>query len=359
MSSQQQPSRLEFIESLRLFAALLVFLQHAIERHREVPLFDGLTGIGPGLAGVVVFFLVSGYVVPMSVRRGFDPGSFMVRRLFRVYPLLLFTFAVLLAVGASGLLPHWGFMTTASPFQWAANLLLLQDYVGAGPFLGVTWTLAVEFAWYTLFALSLWLLKDRAGQVLGIAMPIGLLLLAALSLALDARIPLGRIAMIYACVLGYQAYLYDTGKLTGRALAVGLGVFLCVTWITNYVSFGIFRHSHITLFQAMWPWTLGPLLFFAVILIQPLRHARLLNTGWLPACGAASYSIYIFHPIGIEAGARFAAGAWGQLALAVAVTAGLSFVGYRYIELSGVRLGRRFLAQFQRKPADTALGQAS
>lgn len=358
MSSQHDASRLAFIESLRLFAALLVFLQHAIERHRDIAVLDGLTRIGPGLVGVVVFFLVSGYVVPMSVRKGFDPTSFMVRRLFRVYPLLLFTFALLLVAGVSGLLPHWSYVASASPFQWAANLLLLQDYVGARPFLGVTWTLAVEFAWYGLFAVSLWLLGDRAGRVLAIAMPLGMLALAAVSLLLEARIPLGRVAMIYACVLGYQAYLHDTGRLSGRALAVGVGVFLGVTCLTNVVAFGVFRHSHVTLLQVMWPWILGPLLFFAVILHPPLRRARWLNVGWLPAWGAASYSIYIFHPIGLEAGARFASGAVGQMALAVAVTAGLSFVGYRYVELSGVKLGRRFIALFARKPADAGVGSA-
>lgn len=356
--SSQDTSRLAFIESLRLFAALLVFLQHGIERHRDFALVEELTRIGPGLVGVVVFFLVSGYVVPMSVRKGFDPGTFMLRRVFRVYPLLLFTFAILLAAGLSGVLPHWSFMASASPFQWTANLLLVQEYVGARPFLGVTWTLAVEFAWYILFALSLWLLGDRAGRVLAIAMPLGMVLLAIVSLLLDARFPLGRVAMIYACVLGYQAYLYDIGRLTGRGLAVSIAVFLGVTCFTNYVSFGIFHHSHITLLQVMWPWILGPLLFFAVILHAPLRNARLLNAGWLPAWGAASYSVYIFHPVGLEAGARFASGAAGQIVLAIAVTAGLSFLGYRYVELSGVKLGRRFIALFQRKPADAALGPA-
>lgn len=354
--SSQDASRLAFVESLRLFAALLVFLQHAIERHRDVALLDELTRIGPGLVGVVVFFLVSGYVVPMSARKEFHPGFFMIRRLFRVYPLLLFTFAILLTIGATGLLPHWSFMTSASPFQWTANLLLLQDYVGARPFLGVTWTLAVEFVWYALFALSLWLLGDRAGRVLAVAVPLGMVGLAMVSLLLDLRIPLGRMAMIYACVLGYQAYLYDIGRLSGRSLGAGLVLFLGVTCFTNYVSFGVFSHSQISLLQAMWPWTLGPLLFFAVILYRPLRNARLLNAGWLPAWGAASYSIYIFHPIALEFGSRFASGTFIPLALAIAITAALSFVGYRYVELAGVKLGRRVISLCQRKRPDVALG---
>lgn len=335
-----------------MLAALLVFFQHTIERHRDIAVFDSLTRLGPGLAGVVIFFVVSGYVVPMSVRKGFDPLSFMIRRVFRVYPLLLFAFAFLLAAGASGFLTDWRFMVSATPAQWAANLLLVQDYVGARPFLGVSWTLAIEFVWYSLFAVCLWRFGRRAGGILNIAVPLALLSLAVLSLWLGVRIPLGRIAMIYACVLGYQAYLFDNRLISASRLAWSIVAFLVVTWISNIVSFGVFKHSHITVFQALWPWTVGPLFFFGVILIKPLRNARLLNSGWIPVCGMASYSIYLFHPIGMAFAAQYFRGDLAQIVAALAATALMAFVGYNYVELKGVGLGRRLIGLIRsEKPA--------
>lgn len=341
--SSNASSRLEFIESLRLLAALLVFFQHTIERYRDIALFDSLTQVGPGLVGVVIFFVVSGYVVPMSVKKGFEPASFMLRRIFRVYPLLLFAFALLLVAGASGFLANWRFMASATPGQWAANLLLVQDYVGAKPFLGVSWTLAIEFVWYVLFAGCLWRFGERAGGILNIAVPVGLLALAMLSLALGMRIPLGRIAMIYACVLGYQAYLYDNRLISATRLGWSIAAFLAVTWISNIVAFGVFKHSHVTMVQALWPWTLGPLAFFAVVLIEPLRNGRVLNSGWLPAWGAASYSIYLFHPIGLAFAEQYFHGDLVQILVAIAATALLAFVGYRYVEMAGVGLGRKVI----------------
>lgn len=352
MSRSKSP-RLEFIESLRLLAALLVFIQHLTERYREIDILESLTRLGPGLAGVVIFFMVSGYVVPMSVRGAFDPVAFMVRRVFRVYPLLIFAFALLLLAGTSGLLEHWAFMAGATPFRWAANLLLVQDFVGAKPFLGVTWTLAIEFAWYSLFAVALMALGHRAGRLLNVALPAILVVLAIVSLIAGLRIPLGRMTMIYACVLGYQAFLFDRGSVSRTSLMASAATFLAVTWFTTFVSFGVFTHPHVTLIQAIWPWTIAPMAFFAVVLFKPLREAKLLNSGLLPAWGAASYSIYLLHPIGIEAAVQYLAGDWQQIVGAVAITAVMAVIGYRFVEVSGVRAGRRFL-QILRRPTTAA-----
>lgn len=215
------------------------------------PLFHEIMQIGPGLSGVVIFFCVSGYVVPMSVRGRIDPLNFMIRRIFRVYPLMLAAFIFLFVAGSAGILAKWSFMADATAYQWLANILLLQEYVGAKPILGVTWTLAVEFVWYGLFALSLWRFGDRAGRILNFALPLVILALTVASLVLGERLPLGRVNMIYACVLGYQAYLLDSGKISLRTLGVSIIAFLAVTIMSNLVAFGFYHHPQISLWQAL------------------------------------------------------------------------------------------------------------
>jgi len=84
---------------------------------------------------VVLFFLISGFVIPLSVRHAFDPGHFVLRRLLRIYPLYLAALALLVAGAGLGLLPEWAWLGTAKPQVWLANLLLVQDYVGQRPIL--------------------------------------------------------------------------------------------------------------------------------------------------------------------------------------------------------------------------------
>jgi peptidoglycan/LPS O-acetylase OafA/YrhL len=244
--STTESSRLAYVDALRLLAAGLVLFQHLVQRHPSwwsTPLVQ----LGPGVAGVVLFFLISGFVIPFSVRSGLHLRGFMIRRVMRIYPLFLVALAIIAIGGFTGWLAEWSDLRSAQPLRWIGNLLLVQDFFGIKPLLGVSWTLIIELAWYALFAAALVLFKARAALILAIAVPAGLLALAALSLALDTRIPLGRPAMIYAAVLGYQTYLYSSGALSARGLGAAIAAFLAVTWLTNYIAFGVFSHTRITL----------------------------------------------------------------------------------------------------------------
>ena len=80
-------SRLAWLDALRGIAALCVVYAHFGTRvlpqvHRAVyHVFD------PGLYGVLVFFLVSGYIVPASLERRGSVRNFWLSRLFRLVPL--------------------------------------------------------------------------------------------------------------------------------------------------------------------------------------------------------------------------------------------------------------------------------
>lgn len=342
--SPVETGRLGYVETVRLLAAGLVFVQHLAERFPWIPGFRAITGMGPGVMGVVLFFLVSGYVVPLSVRRGFDPLSFAVRRVFRVYPLLLAVIALLLVAGGSGVLAQWHWMATARPLHWIANLLLLADLTGVRSFLGVAWTLPVEFAWYGLFALAYARLGDGAGRALALALPLALLGLAVASLIGGQRIPLGRIAMLYACVLGYQAWLCERGVMSGRALAGQVALFLVITTGCNAVSFGLFHHARVSLPQVMLAWTVAPILFLALVSVARLRRARWLDRGLLPRLGTASYSLYLVHPLAIAAAEQYGRSDAARIALSIGLTGVLAALGYRLVELPGIAAGRRLLA---------------
>ncbi|MDB6070420.1 MAG: hypothetical protein JWL81_1591 [Verrucomicrobiales bacterium] len=150
--------RIVFLDFLRIFAFLSVFGGHKFAPVLEEWMKDESVGgfwkilghgvmplINAGGAGVVVFFLVSGYIIT-HVLKAEAPGSFLLRRVFRIYP--LYVFAVLLfhvlalragtAVGAGTLL---------------LQLSLLGDFFGTPYALnGVEWTLRVELLFYLFMA---------------------------------------------------------------------------------------------------------------------------------------------------------------------------------------------------------------
>jgi peptidoglycan/LPS O-acetylase OafA/YrhL len=337
--SSTESSRLAFVDTLRLIAACLVVFQHLAERYPGRGI-QPLVTLGPGVMGVVLFFLISGYVIPFSVRVGLDLRTFMIRRLFRIYPLFLVAIAIVAFCGWFGLLNQWAAVREVSGADWAANLLLIQDFVGVPAILGVSWTLIVELIWYGLFAVAILRFRDKAATVLAIVIPAALVTLALVSLIIDTRIPLGRPAMIYAAVLGYQCYQYHQCKISGSTMATAAALFFAVTWFTNIVAFGVFAHPQITLTQALGPWTVAPLLFFLVIIPERVRTFPIINLGMLPKVGAISYSIYLLHPIANAAALQYGRAGF-QIAIALTLTFLLSFLGYRYVELPGIALGRK------------------
>lgn len=145
--------RLAWLDALRGVAALIVALHHASESY--IPGWQAAVPVwlDPGKYGVLVFFLVSGYVIPASLERRGSLRGFWIGRLFRIYPLLLVACLV-------GLLPYLLGDTELRPglevhdptVATLAHLTMLQDLLGVPNMLNVLWTLSYEMAFYLLVA---------------------------------------------------------------------------------------------------------------------------------------------------------------------------------------------------------------
>jgi peptidoglycan/LPS O-acetylase OafA/YrhL len=161
--------RLQNLDIFRAVAALAVCLFH-FQR-------ESLTGgtlyekiFQYGHYGVDIFFVISGYVIPLALlKKGFrlqDTGIFLKARFFRLYP--AYILAAFLTLGlwyASTWVP--GFLGDAPPpLEWPqvlANLTLSCDFFHQAWFGVVFWTLAIEAQYYVVVALSLgFLFQGRA-----------------------------------------------------------------------------------------------------------------------------------------------------------------------------------------------------
>lgn len=177
-------NRVNEIDLLRFIAALSVLVFHYAFRGHAA---DDMTRLSmPALAplaaygylGVELFFLISGFVILMTVQ-GVSLGAFIASRVGRLYPAFwiccTLTFLVTLLFGA----PRF----SASFGQYLANMTMLSGFVGVRPIDGVYWSLFVELQFYALIALLLlggqmrhverWLLGWLALVVLGRWVPLG------------------------------------------------------------------------------------------------------------------------------------------------------------------------------------------
>jgi peptidoglycan/LPS O-acetylase OafA/YrhL len=333
------------MDSLRFVAAAAVVMQHSFEGRGEIyqAIVDALS---PGVFGVVLFFLVSGFVISFSAGQNFNLLKFAIRRFFRLYPLLLTTFTAV-AVIAHISPSDFGNVRSAELSDWIANLLLIQDYTGNRIIHGVTWTLSLEAIWYTIFAMAMIVIGRRFDNALVVIAPCLLMILAAFSLIAEIRLPTARLGMLYAALIGCRAYYFFVNELSRRRLLFDVAVFLASMLICNLLSFGYFKHPNITAAQAVIPWLAAPILF-AIVCVRPkIQNSRLLNAFSLVWLGTISYSMYLLHPLAIYL-ADLCVAPELSLPCGLLLTVLLSAVGYHFVEVPGQALGRRFTAHLAR-----------
>ncbi|MBX6384732.1 MAG: acyltransferase, partial [Microbispora sp.] len=100
-----------------------------------------------GMYGVLVFFLVSGYIIPASLEKRGDVGAFWVSRVFRLYPLYLLVIAAVLVMA------FWVPVrreVPRHPSAVAAHVSMLLDVVHVGAVADPMWTLSYEMVFYLL-----------------------------------------------------------------------------------------------------------------------------------------------------------------------------------------------------------------
>ena len=161
--------RIDFLDGMRGLAILLVIGFHAYSRWPEhVPYSDQYADIflfKYGWLGVQLFFLISGFVIFMSLERSRNFLHFIKKRWLRLFPAMLF---VSLLVYFTLPLFIEGPTKTLSPIDFLPGLTfiehtwweaLLQTPIRSieGPY----WTLYVEFRFYVIAALIFFFLGKR------------------------------------------------------------------------------------------------------------------------------------------------------------------------------------------------------
>ncbi len=314
-----QRERIEIIEYLRGLAAISVMWYHftgpagLFEEYGALGAWLG----GKGWLGVEVFFVISGFILPFSMHRAHyrlaDFGTFVVKRIIRLDPPYLANILLVLFIWyAAGLVPHFeGVSFSLEPVRILCHLGYLNAIVGFGWYNPVYWTLAIEFQYYLLLALSVPLLTHPQAA---------LRWLFPLLLALGGWVLPQRNLVFFwlgLFALGMVTFQMRRGLIQHWQYAVSMAVIAAL----NVVTYG---------------WTIAVVGLATAVTIAVVRPPKV---AWLAFLGMISYSLYLVHlPIGvrfIRLGVRMTDSLTGRfvvLGVSIAMTLWAAYLWYRCFE---------------------------
>lgn len=138
-------NRLLPLDALRGFAALSVVLFHyTVIVERFVPNFKAPFTFTYGYYGVEFFFIISGFVIFMTLQRSSKGLDFIVSRFSRLYPVFWVSVSLTFIMGVAFPLDGQHY----SLGQYAINLTMLQEYMKQPNIDGVYWSLTYELGFY-------------------------------------------------------------------------------------------------------------------------------------------------------------------------------------------------------------------
>ncbi|HMI07122.1 MAG TPA: acyltransferase [Flavobacterium sp.] len=140
----QSPKRFEELDSLRGIASLMVVFFHFTLYREEAKL-----GFNLGVTGVELFFIISGFVIYMSLNRVKTSTDFIINRVSRLYPTYwtCVTITFISYLGVSFLYKH-ELLPPVFYLQYLANMTMFQFYMDVPNLDGPYWTMIVEMVFY-------------------------------------------------------------------------------------------------------------------------------------------------------------------------------------------------------------------
>jgi peptidoglycan/LPS O-acetylase OafA/YrhL len=352
--------RMVFPDIARGIGALAVVYGHIMvlwlpERHRVPPVYLDFLGLfgwhstqlpaDPGQVAVPLFFLISGFVVtPAALAEG--PREFVVKRLLRIYPPLLFAVLLAATVILIGLHPlqisGYGSVTPTAVLTNATliNFVLVPQYA----FVGVAWTLAIEIICYLTTLALLPLLRRIPWYAMCVELTFAAIaIVAARAWGADFFLFAVLVSFLPIFTVGRVLWAIHTGTLRLR-WGIALGA---VAWtlyvLADRLQFGRLNSAYELAFAY------ALLLFCVGLAVEPkLRPNRVFSQ-----IAQRSYSIYLLHGVVLFPALDLLSGPLNlsvALPIALAITAAAVEACHRLIERPCRNLARRLTTKRKAPP---------
>jgi peptidoglycan/LPS O-acetylase OafA/YrhL len=351
-SGAKRDGRLPFIHGLRGIAALSVALMHCYE---STPVGDRVMTTIPriadyiirrGFVGVDLFFVISGFVISLTLYKRLTTfgefGRFFLRRQMRLDP--PYWTAIALSVGSALVINHFRPQTAAplpSVGDVIAHLFYLQGFLGIKEIVGIFWTLCQEIQFYLFFGVVILLFQKSSvsGRTIGWVM-LPLYILSVLCFWDLLPSPRGLfLQRWYEFFTGVTLFLFWRQQVSLMQLLVYQGTLLLMVLVSPPTDNGM-------------AWlTTATVLVISIVFAIASRTSGMktwLDTPVMRYFGTISYSLYLMHAvIGIRllkvmvGPGDSAVKAWVLYAAALLVSVAASDVTYRLIEMPSMNLSHR------------------
>lgn len=301
----QSLQRVAKLDSVRGLAALMVVIGHcgglSLFGLVENPSFRWLAILWDGESAVIMFFLLSGYVLSLQLGSATPPNfwQYLVRRVFRIWPafavtvvlawLLYVTLGILVDAG-----PQHGAPRIPDWHDLVSNLLMIDNEYAIDP---PVWSLYVEMRLSAVF--PLFFLLTRRVSAIG-ALLVSLILSIGLSRAVHWPLPEFVLSLAsasrYIVLFVVGAVLAQAGNPVAKAFSA-MGAIWRHALLALAIACLLYRFVEIngrTLPLAGYMRWLGTTLLFVFCLYwKPMEPA--LNKGIMLFLGRVSYGVYLTH----------------------------------------------------------------
>lgn len=344
--------RFHSIQYLRGLAALMVVFTHLKE---DLNGAFGIPDIGSklfshGIFGVDLFFIISGFIIHQSTlkKEHSKPLTFIVRRVFRIYPVFVFCVFAFIAIAPG----------SPQPVDLAKGLMFIPlNFDASAPFFGYNflypaWTLTYELLFYSIFVIAICISHEKRGLIASIAISACVIMLQLISNK--------AVNFDFSSVLTYPQGIF---KLLASPMLIefiyGIVISVAITKIKlsrpfyvtlsaiSFIAFIVLFNSGVSNYHG--PFNYG--LAAVSIIISGLaleRSALLPNIRLLDRLGDISYSLYLSHiitffaikyyvltPLHINPSASLI-----YFASATCIAIFVSNLIFKYIEITFIRLGK-------------------
>lgn len=321
--------RFQFLDAIRAVAALMVVVNHFRGSARLAHFQRNYVSLGT--AGVLAFFLCSGFIIPRSIERAPSLRSFWSNRFFRLWPIYLVTLTVVLLV-TEVFSSRFAGASELSPLGLVANLAMIASLTGKAQIIDQSWTLSDELVFYvsvTILA-ALGLLK-RSVALASLAL-CATFFIAVLPGLRDHHY-LWR-AAFWGGTMFVGLVVHDA--MQGRLPRWAAWVALLAGVLTGEAS--LFLGGHVEAFDPSLKGTIiaGYAVFAIGLVLADHRFPRPLLR-----IGVVSYSLYLTHKLVIYFVPDTGIGVVSALVW-VAVSIGVAEAGFRLVERPAMVFGRRF-----------------
>jgi len=278
--------RLGELDALRGIAALSVVLFHYATMAEANLLLLKL-----GITGVDLFFIISGYVILMTLERTTKEKDFIISRLSRLYPsyilMMLFTTWVIFLFNKAAL---------PSINEVLANLTMMQPLFRVEYIDESYWTLTVEMQFYVLMLVIFMMKKLPRIEILGVCLMICFLIFYVIGSLL---FPTSKIYIVlrYLFPLISHFQMFFAGIVFYKIQKEGGTFFrhflIAVSCCISIFLFDKSGRSHFAI--EIIPYVTMISLYILIFYLFVNNKLKFLNVSFLTFLGSISYCLYLVH----------------------------------------------------------------